>query len=98
MNENCVIQEYDLVVYPRKIWIVYDCPTDVLDDAFPLDNGTWNAFDGYTFAETWSVTRKSDGKLGELIRFAKKEVMTAGLSHMRAATPHWTCSPRWILT
>lgn len=72
------IHEFDVVLFPRKIWVTYNCPAAVLEDMFPLrKDERWEELDEATDAAVYTARRvKPDVKGGMLIRFKDKKDMT----------------------
>lgn len=75
-KKKAKIHEFDLDIYPRKIWVTFSCPKEVLNDFFEEN------FEGLDYtcdAATYSCRRlKPDIKAGELILFENKKAMTTG--------------------
>lgn len=69
-----MIHEFDLVIYPRKLWITYDATPEELNEKFPSGDYFGNRFkdeEGY-YGITYRTADK-DNKGGVLIRFDGKE-------------------------
>lgn len=77
-KRNTKIHEFEVVLFPRRVWVTYDCPPAALDDMFPKEDGTkWPDINEDSDAEVWPVRRfKPDAKGGFLIRFSSKASMT----------------------
>lgn len=75
-NSKTTIHEFDLGIYPRKIWVAFNCPKEVLNDLF---EDKFEDMDKSCDAVTYSCRRlKPDIKGGELILFRNKKAMTTG--------------------
>lgn len=72
------IHEFDFNIYPRLLWITYDCDTDALNDMFPSTDGTKIPdLEDCESAVVYCVRRvKPDVRGGILIRFRHKSDMT----------------------
>lgn len=74
------IHEFDLKIYPRRLWVTYSCHASVLNDIFPEGDQSGEPFKdnmGSANAVTTHCRRmKPDVKGGVLIRFASKGEMT----------------------
>ena len=69
------IHEFDPVIYPRLLWVTYNCPAAVLEDLF---EGKIEEMDKNSDADVLNCRRlKPDVKGGILIRFRSKKDMTA---------------------
>ena len=80
-SESKVV-EFDPQVYPRKVWIAKGGDVKSLREQFCRVDGDEIAFEGNYEGYVDSVSRKSDGKLGELIWFPYASAMPVGhISH-----------------
>lgn len=69
------IHEFDPQIYPRLLWVTYNCPAAVLEDLF---EGKIEEMDKNSDADVLNCRRlKPDVKGGILIRFRSKKDMTA---------------------
>lgn len=69
------IHEFDPVIYPRLLWVTYNCPAALLEDLF---EGKIEEMDKNSDADVLNCRRlKPDVKGGILIRFRSKKDMSA---------------------
>lgn len=76
MNKSRTIHEFDTVIYPRLLWVVYDCPLEILKDMF--GNEAQEMEDNSDAEVIRCCRQKPDKRGGVLIRFRKKSDMTIG--------------------
>lgn len=71
-----MIHEFDLVLYPRKLWITYDATPKELNRKFPYGDDCGNPFEeeSQNYASTY-VTADRNKYKGALIVFENKEAM-----------------------
>ncbi len=70
-----MIHEFDLYIYPRKLWVTYDATPEELNKEFPEGDTSERIFKEvpqFSLAVT-DTSRSKDKKGGVLIRFADKE-------------------------
>lgn len=79
--ENDIV-EFDPQIYPIKVWIAKGGDVKSLREQFCRANGDEIAFGGNYGGFVDSVSRKIDGKLGELVWFPYASAMFVGdISH-----------------
>lgn len=72
-----MIHEFDLYIYPRKLWITYDATPEELNKEFPRGDTNGHLFKNvpdFSYAVT-DVTGNVDDKGGVLIRFHDRDAM-----------------------
>ena len=73
------IHEFDFAIYPRLLWVTYNCPPEVLNDLFPEGDTRGEKFKKMGETDYACVDRvrrlKPDVKGGVLIRFSNKAAM-----------------------
>lgn len=76
-----MIQVFDPVIYPRKIWITYDANAKELNEMFPDGDGAGKVFAEDDLKDSYGATYsvgvvKPERQGGFLLRFPNKETMT----------------------
>lgn len=86
--EKSALTESDLVIYPRKIWIVYGwTKADISQEFLRHRNGEIYPMESLDNKEAFAavyprIARKSTGKYGILIAFAsEKEITISNIAH-----------------
>ena len=82
---NIELNEYDLKIYPRKIWVIFNLKTpEVLVDIFPSLKGAEESLkriaDKSNLASTWRV-EDAEGFCGVLIVTCHKTLEVESMTH-----------------
>jgi hypothetical protein len=78
------IHEFNMDIYPRVLWIVFDEPLEFINKYFDIpecDSDSWHK-DGGILAQCVPTMDKTDGRLGILVMFrGKKTVSVSTIAH-----------------
>lgn len=82
--------------YPRKIWVTFNPPAEVIDDLFEADTNYFEKFDSDLFDKDTDafcapVINKKTGKYGAVLVFKSKACSPSVMAHEAVHAANYIC-------
>lgn len=78
MYQQNKVYELNLHLYPRKVWVVVGMSVEEISRRFSTRNNNDVYLSDTAIATVISVNRRTDNRMGELIRISQVDYMTVG--------------------